>query len=58
MPPVVKNEEGETVETAPFDERVRWVEVFANSVQLHLTPLSIAPIFSRQRAGQAGEITR
>ena len=51
-PPVVKNEEGETVETAPFDERVRWVEVFANSVQLHLTPLSIAPIFSRQRAGQ------
>lgn len=50
--PVVKNEEGETVETAPVDERVRWVEVFANSVQLHLTPLSIAPIFSRQRAGQ------
>jgi ATP-dependent DNA helicase DinG len=37
---------------APIDERVRWVEVFANSVQLHLTPLSIAPIFSRQRAGQ------
>ncbi|WP_316885318.1 ATP-dependent DNA helicase [Ralstonia flatus] len=37
---------------APVDERVRWVEVFANSVQLHLTPLSIAPIFSRQRAGQ------
>lgn len=36
----------------PVDERVRWVEVFANSVQLHLTPLSIAPIFSRQRAGQ------
>ncbi|UCF22339.1 MAG: ATP-dependent DNA helicase, partial [Ralstonia sp.] len=50
--PVVKNEAGETVGTAPVDERVRWVEVFANSVQLHLTPLSIAPIFSRQRAGQ------
>ncbi len=44
------DEAGET--TAPVDERVRWVEVFANSVQLHLTPLSIAPIFSRQRAGQ------
>lgn len=43
-------EEGESA--APIDERVRWVEVFANSVQLHLTPLSIAPIFSRQRAGQ------
>lgn len=50
--PVVKNEEGEVVEGAPVDERVRWVEVFANSVQLHLTPLSIAPIFSRQRGGQ------
>ncbi|WP_296223396.1 ATP-dependent DNA helicase [Ralstonia sp. UBA689] len=44
------DEGGETA--APIDERVRWVEVFANSVQLHLTPLSIAPIFSRQRGGQ------
>ncbi|MDE2203000.1 MAG: ATP-dependent DNA helicase [Burkholderiaceae bacterium] len=48
-----RNDGGEAGETAaPADERVRWVEVFANSVQLHLTPLSIAPIFSRQRAGQ------
>ncbi|MCO5398654.1 ATP-dependent DNA helicase [Ralstonia soli] len=47
------DEGGEEAESAaPVDERVRWVEVFANSVQLHLTPLSIAPIFSRQRAGQ------
>jgi ATP-dependent DNA helicase DinG len=33
-------------------ETVRWVEVFSHTVQLHRTPLSIAPIFSRQRAGQ------
>ncbi|CAJ0723582.1 MAG: ATP-dependent DNA helicase [Ralstonia sp.] len=47
------DDEGKEGESAgPVDERVRWVEVFANSVQLHLTPLSIAPIFSRQRAGQ------
>ena len=53
-PPQAPKKEGDDAgETAaPVDERVRWVEVFANSVQLHLTPLSIAPIFSRQRAGQ------
>ncbi|CAJ0702609.1 putative ATP-dependent DNA helicase YoaA [Ralstonia holmesii] len=56
-PPKVPKKEGddegkEGESAAPVDERVRWVEVFANSVQLHLTPLSIAPIFSRQRAGQ------
>ncbi|MEM5428389.1 ATP-dependent DNA helicase [Cupriavidus oxalaticus] len=33
-------------------ETVRWVEVFSHTVQLHRTPLSIAPIFSRQRGGQ------
>lgn len=56
-PPKAPKKEGddegkEGERAAPVDERVRWVEVFANSVQLHLTPLSIAPIFSRQRAGQ------
>lgn len=52
-PPQAPKGDGEEAEAAPpADERVRWVEVFANSVQLHLTPLSIAPIFSRQRAGQ------
>ena len=52
-PKTDEGEEGKDGESAaPVDERVRWVEVFANSVQLHLTPLSIAPIFSRQRAGQ------
>ncbi|MCG1054390.1 ATP-dependent DNA helicase [Mycetohabitans sp. B5] len=33
------------------DERVRWVEVFSHTVQLHQTPLSVAPIFAKQRAG-------
>ncbi|EHP44893.1 helicase c2 [Cupriavidus basilensis OR16] len=32
-------------------ETVRWVEVFSQTVQLHRTPLSIAPIFTRQREG-------
>ncbi len=36
---------------ADFNERIRWVEVFAQSVQLHETPLSVAPIFAKQRAG-------
>jgi len=32
-------------------ERVRWVEVFAHSVHLNATPLSIAEIFQRQITG-------
>ncbi|VVE61113.1 putative ATP-dependent helicase DinG [Pandoraea captiosa] len=32
-------------------ETVRWIEVFSQAVQLHQTPLSIAPIFAKQRAG-------
>jgi ATP-dependent DNA helicase DinG len=32
-------------------ERVQWVEGFSSSLQLHQTPLSIAPIFSKQREG-------
>jgi len=32
-------------------ETVRWIEVFSQSVQLHQTPLSVAPIFAKQRAG-------
>ena len=34
-----------------FNERIRWIEVFTHSVQLHETPLSVAPIFAKQRAG-------
>jgi ATP-dependent DNA helicase DinG len=30
---------------------VLWVEAFASSLQLHRTPLSIAPIFNKQREG-------
>lgn len=30
---------------------VLWVEAFASSLQLHQTPLSIAPIFNKQREG-------
>lgn len=33
------------------DERVQWVEAYASSLQLHQTPLSVAPIFSKQREG-------
>jgi ATP-dependent DNA helicase DinG len=33
------------------EEAVLWVEAFSSSVQLHKTPLSIAPIFSNQREG-------
>jgi ATP-dependent DNA helicase DinG len=33
------------------DDAVLWVEAFASSLQLHKTPLSIAPIFAGQRAG-------
>ena len=33
------------------NDMVRWIEVFAQTVQLHETPLSVAPIFARQRAG-------
>ena len=34
-------------------ERVLWVEAFSSSLQLHQTPLSIAPIFNKQREGVA-----
>lgn len=33
-------------------EAVRWVEVFAQSVHLHTTPLSIAALFEKQRSEQ------
>ncbi|UVW30420.1 ATP-dependent DNA helicase [Massilia sp. H6] len=35
------------------DEAVLWVEAFSSSLQLHKTPLSIAPIFTSQREGTA-----
>nr|WP_288381298.1 ATP-dependent DNA helicase [uncultured Massilia sp.] len=33
------------------DAAVLWVEAFSSSLQLHKTPLSIAPVFSSQREG-------
>jgi len=33
------------------EETVLWVEAFSSSLQLHQTPLSIAPIFTKQREG-------
>ncbi len=36
----------------PDPEYVRWVEVFAGSLQLHATPLSVGGIFARQLAAQ------
>ncbi len=35
----------------PGQEAVLWVEAFSSSLQLHQTPLSIAPIFNSQREG-------
>jgi ATP-dependent DNA helicase DinG len=35
----------------PGEEAVYWVEAFTSSLQLHKTPLSIAPIFNGQREG-------
>ena len=40
---------GKTVEGD--DAAVLWVEAFSSSLQLHKTPLSIAPIFASQREG-------
>jgi ATP-dependent DNA helicase DinG len=37
--------------TPEVDATVLWLEAFASSVQLHQTPLSIAPIFNKQREG-------
>ena len=34
-------------------ECVLWVEAYSSSLQLHRTPLSIAPIFTKQREGSA-----
>jgi ATP-dependent DNA helicase DinG len=42
--------DGKTAAADP-NEKVRWIEVFAHTVQLHETPLSVAPIFAKQRAG-------
>ncbi|AJG18932.1 ATP-dependent DNA helicase [Cupriavidus basilensis] len=50
-PAAVEGDEKAPASTALGPETVRWVEVFSQTVQLHRTPLSIAPIFTRQREG-------
>jgi ATP-dependent DNA helicase DinG len=35
----------------PDPDYVRWIEVFAHSLQLHATPLSVGEIFARQLTG-------
>jgi len=42
---------GKLAEGKEFDDAVLWVEAFSSSLQLHKTPLSIAPIFNNQREG-------
>lgn len=37
--------------TESGQDYVLWVEAFSSSLQLHRTPLSIAPVFSKQREG-------
>ncbi|MGF6303981.1 MULTISPECIES: ATP-dependent DNA helicase [Paraburkholderia] len=48
---VATREGGADAERADPNEKVRWIEVFSQTVQLHETPLSVAPIFAKQRAG-------
>lgn len=51
--------DGKSVKRAKADSvdgdegSVLWVEAFSSSLQLHQTPLSIAPIFNKQREGVA-----
>ncbi|KWK74807.1 helicase [Burkholderia ubonensis] len=47
----VEAAESKAGEGGDAGEKVRWVEVFSHTVQLHETPLSVAPIFAKQRAG-------
>jgi ATP-dependent DNA helicase DinG len=42
---------GKPGEGKEVDDAVLWVEAFSSSLQLHKTPLSIAPIFNNQREG-------
>jgi ATP-dependent DNA helicase DinG len=43
----------QTEEVIIGQESVLWVEAYSTSLQLHRTPLSIAPIFNKQREGVA-----
>jgi ATP-dependent DNA helicase DinG len=41
------------MDTAGEDAPVRWIEVFGHAFQLHMTPMSIAPLFRAQIEGNA-----
>ncbi len=41
-------EQGTSVDGPPT---IRWLETFTNTLQLHRTPLSVAEVFDRERAG-------
>lgn len=45
------NAKDEKKNNSTGEEHVLWIEAFSSSLQLHQTPLSIAPIFSKQREG-------
>jgi ATP-dependent DNA helicase DinG len=46
-----RQKDGQTDAVPAGGERVLWVEAFASSLQLHQTPLSVAPVFNKQREG-------
>ncbi len=54
-PPTVERERDDgcsvSAEDAGPPHHVLWIEAFSSSLQLHQTPLSIAPIFNKQREG-------
>lgn len=45
------NGKSESKKSEAGEEHVLWVEAFSSSLQLHQTPLSIAPVFNKQREG-------
>ncbi len=45
------NGKKESAKSKPEQDHVLWVEAFSTSLQLHQTPLSIAPVFNKQREG-------
>ncbi|MBC3935332.1 ATP-dependent DNA helicase [Undibacterium rugosum] len=47
----IDNWNAEPKDAAKAGDYVLWVEAFSVSLQLHRTPLSIAPIFNKQREG-------
>ncbi|MEO6919609.1 MAG: ATP-dependent DNA helicase [Collimonas sp.] len=51
--PGVAKKPGKAVTPDEDEGSVLWVEAFSSSLQLHQTPLSIAPIFNKQREGVA-----